>query len=56
MEVSVQLHTRAALHPWKEPFGTHWTGGWMDPRAGLDAMDKRKMMPLPEIEPQGRRN
>jgi hypothetical protein len=20
--------------------GTHWTGGWVDPRAGLDDMEK----------------
>jgi hypothetical protein len=43
MEVSGQLHASAALPPWKEPPGTHWIGGWVGPRAVLDAMVKRKI-------------
>jgi hypothetical protein len=36
--------------------GTHWIGGWVDPRAGLDDMEKRKILPLPglELRPLGR--
>jgi hypothetical protein len=36
--------------------GTHWTGGWVDPRAGLDDMVKRKFLTLPglELQPLGR--
>jgi hypothetical protein len=49
MEVSGQLHTPAALLPGKEPPGTHWIGGWVGPRAGLDAMVKRKI-PRPRRE------
>jgi hypothetical protein len=30
---------------------THWIEGWVGPRAGLDAMEKRKILPLPGIEP-----
>jgi hypothetical protein len=31
---------------------THWIGGWVSPRAGLDAMVKRKnSQPLPGLEP-----
>jgi hypothetical protein len=30
--------------------GTHWIGGWMNPRAGLDDVEKRKFMNLPELE------
>jgi hypothetical protein len=30
--------------------GTHWVRGWVGPRAGLDAVDTRKMLPLPGIE------
>jgi hypothetical protein len=36
--------------------GTHWTGGWVSPRAGLDDMEKRKFLPQPglELRPLGR--
>jgi hypothetical protein len=27
--------------------GTHWIGGWVGPRAGLDAVEKRKFLILP---------
>jgi len=36
------LHALAALPLEKREAGTHWTGGWVDPRASLDAMAKRK--------------
>jgi hypothetical protein len=26
--------------------GTHWIGGWVGPRAGLDAAEKRKFLTL----------
>jgi hypothetical protein len=29
---------------------THWIGGWVDPRAGLDDMEKRKFLTLPGLE------
>jgi hypothetical protein len=50
MEVSGQLHAPAAL-PGKITLGTHWLGGWMDPRACLGTMKKRKILPLPGMEP-----
>jgi hypothetical protein len=25
--------------------GTHWTGGWMGPRGGVDDVEKRKILP-----------
>jgi hypothetical protein len=34
----------------KEPPGTHWIGGWVGPRAGLDDMEKRKFLTLPGLE------
>jgi len=43
MEVSGQLHTLADLPLGKEPPDTHWIGGWVGPRAGLDVMVKRKI-------------
>jgi hypothetical protein len=33
-------------HREKAP-GTHWVGGWVDPRAGLDDLEKRKLLTLP---------
>jgi hypothetical protein len=30
--------------------GTHWVGGWLEPRAALDDMDKRKFLTLPGLE------
>jgi len=33
--VNSQQHAPAALYPWARP-GTHFTGGWVGPRAGLD--------------------
>ena len=33
--VSGQQHAPAALYPRERP-GTHFTGGWVGPRAGLD--------------------
>jgi hypothetical protein len=37
MELSDQLHAPAALLPGETASGSHWLGGWVDPRAGLDA-------------------
>jgi hypothetical protein len=34
--MSGQRHTPAALYPRERTRGTHCTGGWEDPRAGLD--------------------
>jgi hypothetical protein len=30
--------------------GTHWIGGWVDLRAGLDDLEKRKFLTLPRLE------
>jgi hypothetical protein len=30
--------------------GTHWIGGWVDPRAFLDDVEKRKFLTLPGLE------
>jgi hypothetical protein len=36
--------------------GTHWIGGWVGPRAGLDDVEKRKFLTIPglELRPLGR--
>jgi hypothetical protein len=49
MEVSGQLHAPAALPPRERATDTHWTGGWVGPRAVLDAVVKRKI-PSPHRE------
>ena len=36
--VSGQQHDPAALYPW-ERLGTHFTEGWVGPRAGLDGRE-----------------
>jgi hypothetical protein len=42
MGVSGQRH--AALYPRGKDPGTHCTGGWVGPRAGLDAEARRKIL------------
>jgi hypothetical protein len=47
--VSGQLHAPAALPPGKAP-GTHFIGGWVDPRTSLDNMEKWKFFTLKGLE------
>jgi hypothetical protein len=48
--------TPLPLYPGERAPGTHWIGGWMDPRAGVDDVEKRKFLALPRLElrPLGR--
>jgi hypothetical protein len=46
MGVSGQHHAPAALYPEERTPGTHWTGGWVGPRAGLDTDARRKILCL----------
>jgi hypothetical protein len=32
--------------------GTHWIGGWVDPRAGLNDMEKMKFLTFSKLELQ----
>jgi hypothetical protein len=48
--VSGQLHAPAALPPGERAPATHWIVGWVDPRAGLDDVEKRKFLTLPGFE------
>jgi hypothetical protein len=45
MEGNVQLYAPAVLHTGEIVRGTHWKvlWGWVSPRAGLDAVAKRKI-------------
>jgi hypothetical protein len=38
--------------PGERAHGTHWIGGWVGPRAGLDAAEKIKFSPQPGFEPR----
>jgi hypothetical protein len=42
--------TPRPFYPREKSPGAHWTGGWVDPRAGLDDVEKRKFLTLPELE------
>jgi hypothetical protein len=44
MGVSAQRHAPAALYPRGKDPRTHWIGGWLGPRAGLDAGAGRKIL------------
>jgi hypothetical protein len=43
MEVSGQFQAPAALLPGPRDPGTQRIGGWVGPRGGLDAIEKRKI-------------
>jgi hypothetical protein len=43
--MSVQLHAPAALTPGEKDSDTHWIGGWVGPRAGLEELEKWKFFP-----------
>jgi hypothetical protein len=36
--------------PRESALGTRWVGGWVDPRASLDDVEKRKFLTPPELE------
>jgi hypothetical protein len=46
MGVSGQRHAPAALYPRERTSGTHCTGDWVGPRAGLDAEARGKILCL----------
>jgi hypothetical protein len=46
-----QLHDPATLALGERAPCTHWTGGWVGPRAGLNTVEKRKSPVLARINP-----
>jgi hypothetical protein len=42
--------TPLLLYPRERAPGTHWVGGWVNPRAGLDDVEERRFLPLPGLE------
>jgi hypothetical protein len=45
----VSVTPRPRFAPGERNPGTHWTGGWVDPRAGLDT-EARGEIPFPLLE------
>jgi hypothetical protein len=45
-----------SLRPGRFTSGNDWIGGWLNPRTGLDVVEKRKLLILPgfELQPIGR--
>jgi hypothetical protein len=39
-----------SVTPQERAAGTHWIGGWVNLRAGLDDMEKEKFLALPGLE------
>jgi hypothetical protein len=52
MEVSRQHYTQATLNFGEIALVIHWIAAWMDPLVSMDAMEKRKILPLPGIKPR----
>jgi hypothetical protein len=48
--MSCQLRAPTALPPREWTPGTCWVWGWVDPRAGLDDLEKRKFLTLLGLE------
>jgi hypothetical protein len=44
------------VNPRERALGTHWIGGWVGPRTGLDNVEKRKFLSLLrlKVRPLGR--
>jgi hypothetical protein len=49
MEVSAKF-TPGRFIFWKTAPGTHWIGGWVGHRTGLDDVEKRKFLTPPGLE------
>jgi hypothetical protein len=41
---------RFSFTPGERAPGTHWIGGWVGPRAGLDDVEMRKFLIVPGLE------
>jgi hypothetical protein len=39
------------FYPRERAPGTHWIGGWVGPRTGLDFVETRNILPTPAVQP-----
>jgi hypothetical protein len=51
MVVRGQIHVPCRLIPGESALGTHWIRGLMDPKVGLDAVEKKKILTCQESHP-----
>jgi hypothetical protein len=51
VEASDQLHAPAVIPPGERDPRTHWIGSWVGPRAGLGAVETRKILHCRELNP-----
>jgi hypothetical protein len=49
----MEVSSLGRFTPGKRATGTHLIGGWVGPRADLDTVEKRTILPLPGIESLG---
>jgi len=54
MGVSGQCHAQAAICSWEMIPGTHWIGGWVSLRAGLDTEARAEVPKLWSVPPMWR--
>jgi hypothetical protein len=54
MRVSGQRHAPAAIYPRERTPDTHWMGGWVGPRAGLNTQARGKILSLLPARSPGR--
>jgi hypothetical protein len=56
LDLGISWSEWSASRPGRFTPGTHWIGGWVDPRTGLDEMEKRKFLTISglELRPLGR--
>jgi hypothetical protein len=53
MKLSGQLHAPGCFNPREKACSTHWIGGWVVSRAGLDMVVKRKIRsPCQDLNPE----
>jgi hypothetical protein len=51
MEVSGHFNAQTVLPHWKDSPNFYFIAGWVNPRADLDALGKRKFLFMSEKEP-----